>query len=82
MPAPTRSPKQIDPDAWYSAAQAAEILSTHLRTIQRARLRGHLRGTPINGRGDLRFKGVWLLDWLETQTADRLLQDSPSSDVA
>lgn len=72
MPASTRSPRQpIDPDVWYSAAEAAAVLSTHLRTIQRARLRGELRGTPINGRGDLRFSGRWLLDWLEARADGR-----------
>lgn len=74
MPAPTRSPRQpIDPDVWYSAAEAAAALSCHPRSVQRARLRNELRGTPINDRGDLRFLGRWLLDWLERRAdGDRL----------
>lgn len=79
MPSTTLSRKHIDPDTWYSSAEAAEILSTHLRTIQRERLRGRLRGARINSRGDLRFCGSWLLAWLEARAVH---EPEPRDEVA
>jgi hypothetical protein len=70
VPATTRSPRQIDPNVWYTSAEAAEILGTSTRGVQRASRRqdaGRLRASEINERHDRRHLGQWLIDWLNAR---------------
>jgi hypothetical protein len=64
--ATTLSRKHIDPETWYTSAEAAEILGTSTRGVQRASRKGDLKAAEINDRHDRRHLGRWLLDWLES----------------
>ena len=66
-PVPLSERPAIVDDRWYSAKEAAAALATSAKGIQREHKAGRLKGAVINQRGDLRFKGIWLQEWLDAQ---------------
>lgn len=60
----------IEPAVWYSSAEAGAILDCGPRHLHRECAAGRLRGARINARGDYRFKGSWILSWLERRTKE------------
>jgi hypothetical protein len=61
---PLPSRPVIDPEAWYGPRDFAAALLTGPKGMERAKSAG-LRCVAINGRGDQRSRGSWILQWLE-----------------
>ena len=62
-------PFSIDPDAFYTVAMMERLLDVSVVTLSRARKTGALRCVK-KGRSVL-FRGQWVLNWLENETATR-----------
>jgi hypothetical protein len=66
------SMSSIDPEAWYGLKELGKVYKCSDRLLSREHADGRLKGAPISGRGDLRVKGAWALDWIERRAADAL----------
>lgn len=53
------------PIVWMTAQEAADYARVHVSVIYREVKAGRLRAVRIGGRRDLRFRDVYLDDWLE-----------------
>lgn len=53
---------------WLTVQQAANRAQCGEKLLYRAVRRREIRHVKLNGRGDLRFRPVWVDDWLESHS--------------
>lgn len=58
---------QADP-IWFTVQQAASRAQCGEKLIYRAVRRREIRCVKLNSRGDLRFRALWVDEWLESRS--------------